>query len=260
VLNSHQKRLLTAAILIVLLLVVIWQNNFWHNLAISLISCFGLLEFYAFFWPRQNVCLKGLGLILAGLLIWLPLVGPKAFGLLGIILFWNGALYFLLNFAQQKPIGFADLGLMLAGILYIPFNLKLFQQLDPAEIILVLAASFGSDTGAYYAGSLWGKRKIWPQVSPKKTWMGAFGGLLSCLIIVELWGTWQKHNLLNCLILGIILGVAAQLGDFFESALKRACAIKDSGSILPGHGGILDRIDSLLLVLPVYIVVRSLII
>ena len=128
------------------------------------------------------------------------------------------------------------------------------------QVLLVLLAAFISDTGAYYAGRGYGARLIWPTVSPNKTVEGSMGGLAACVTVVcamgwsigaAPWWTW--------VILGVVLGVAAQLGDFFESALKRWMAVKDSGSLLPGHGGILDRIDALLLVTPVYAAARALV-
>jgi phosphatidate cytidylyltransferase len=126
------------------------------------------------------------------------------------------------------------------------------------ETVLVLLASFASDTGAYYAGSWFGKRKIWPAISPKKTWAGSVGGALTCVAVCLIlgfavgdwpfgrasWGTW--------IALGLALNLASQFGDFFESALKRSLDAKDSGALLPGHGGVLDRIDSLLFAAPVY--------
>jgi phosphatidate cytidylyltransferase len=96
-------------------------------------------------------------------------------------------------------------------------------------------------------------------VSPKKTWAGSWGGLAcctaGCLGLGLLWGlaSWPAY-----LLLGLALGVAAQAGDFFESALKRHLDVKDSGRLLPGHGGVLDRIDSLLLVVPAYAAARAL--
>ncbi len=112
-----------------------------------------------------------------------------------------------------------------------------------------------SDTCAYYSGRLFGKRKLWPRVSPKKTWMGSFGSLLGCLLFSFIYGEiFFSMSWYQILILGTLLNLGAQLGDLFESALKRYLKIKDSGFILPGHGGILDRIDSLLFVCPIYLI------
>lgn len=119
------------------------------------------------------------------------------------------------------------------------------------EIALVLLTTFAADTGAYYAGSHIGGPKIWPSVSPKKTWAGSLGGLCLSIIVCTVIGmAFGAAHWTSFALLGAGLNLAAQLGDFFESALKRWRGVKDSGKVLPGHGGILDRIDSLLFTLP----------
>lgn len=114
-------------------------------------------------------------------------------------------------------------------------------------------AAFISDTGAYYIGTYLGRARIWPRVSPKKSWAGSIGGLVLCIAMcvgLGLW--WGVRPWWQFAMLGVLLNAASQLGDFFESALKRTLGVKDSGTLLPGHGGLLDRIDSLLFVVPVY--------
>ena len=126
-------------------------------------------------------------------------------------------------------------------------------------IFLLLAVIFAGDTSAYYVGSYLGRHKLSPAVSPGKTIEGSIGGLAANLVV----GAIGKYFFLPeipwglCLLFFIAVGVAGQVGDLFESELKRSSGIKDSGGILPGHGGILDRIDALLFASPVaYIFVR----
>ena len=127
--------------------------------------------------------------------------------------------------------------------------------LKPAEALVVLAVAWIADTAAYFAGRRWGRRKLAPAISPGKTWEGAGGGLI---------GAAAYAMILSILLAGVhgtrmaaFLGAAALLvmvsiaGDLFESAAKRQAGVKDSGAILPGHGGMLDRIDSATAVLPV---------
>jgi phosphatidate cytidylyltransferase len=143
----------------------------------------------------------------------------------------------------------------LAGLLYIPLNFHFFLYFDRLEILLVLGAAVLSDTAAFYTGTLFGKKKIWPRISPKKSWAGSLGGLTVCTVGTLAWGLWlglPDVAWWKWVLLGAALNVAAQMGDFFESALKRSLDIKDSGVILPGHGGLLDRVDSLLMVIPCY--------
>jgi phosphatidate cytidylyltransferase len=122
-------------------------------------------------------------------------------------------------------------------------------------IFFLLAVIFANDTGAFYAGKTLGRHKLYREVSPNKTWEGAFGGLILGLIIAAIFlniDILKVHEPdLSVLFLVLLLSIAAQTGDLVESMIKRSCGIKDSGSILPGHGGLLDRIDGLLFAVPV---------
>lgn len=118
-------------------------------------------------------------------------------------------------------------------------------------LLYVLAVTWSSDSGAFFIGRRWGKHPLAPRVSPGKTREGAVGGILGGLLMSLLWGTWVGIPLIHCLILGVLLGALAQVGDLCESALKRDFGVKDFGSLMPGHGGILDRFDSVLLTAPV---------
>ena len=121
------------------------------------------------------------------------------------------------------------------------------------------------DSAAYYVGSSWGKRKLYPEVSPKKSIEGALGGLAGSLagavVFKLLW--FPDLPLIHCLVVALFAAVLAQLGDLFESLLKRSFGVKDSGMIIPGHGGILDRLDSILFAAPVlyyylrYVILRG---
>jgi phosphatidate cytidylyltransferase len=126
-------------------------------------------------------------------------------------------------------------------------------------ILLLLCIVFSGDTAALYVGTLIGRHKLAPAISPGKTVEGAVGGLAVGLLV----GLLAKHLLLPALPWGtavgfcLLVGVAGQVGDLFESALKRSSDVKDSGSILPGHGGVLDRIDALLFAAPVAYLCRG---
>jgi phosphatidate cytidylyltransferase len=118
-------------------------------------------------------------------------------------------------------------------------------------VLYMIAVSWGSDMGAYFVGRRWGRVPLAPRISPAKTREGAFGGLLGGVVMSLLWGTWVAVPLVHCLVLGAVLGVLAQVGDLCESAIKRDFGVKDFGALLPGHGGLLDRFDSVLLTAPV---------
>ena len=122
---------------------------------------------------------------------------------------------------------------------------------DRGWILLLVFGVWAYDTGAYFAGRQWGRKKFLTHLSASKTYAGLIGGLVACTVVVAvmLWGLGQ--NVLLVAALGPLLGLAAQAGDLAESMLKRAANAKDSGRLIPGHGGVLDRVDSFLFAAPV---------
>jgi phosphatidate cytidylyltransferase len=110
-------------------------------------------------------------------------------------------------------------------------------------LIMVLLIVWGADIGGYFAGRGIGGPKLWPRVSPKKTWAGAFGGFIASLAIAAAFASFGFGKMAPLLLLGAVLSIASQLGDLFESAVKRRFGVKDSSQIIPGHGGLLDRLD-----------------
>ena len=134
-------------------------------------------------------------------------------------------------------------------------ELHRFSPDGPALVLFCMSLSWVADTGAYFAGRQWGKVKLSPNISPKKTREGVYGALL----LVGLWSGLliglrpETGPAVAILVLCLIVCVVSVIGDLFESLLKRQAGVKDSGQILPGHGGILDRIDSLTAVAPVFL-------
>ena len=129
-------------------------------------------------------------------------------------------------------------------------------------ITLALALPWLGDTGAYFTGRAFGKHKLYVRISPKKTWEGALGGIIAATLgVLGLgWFALPQLGTVECVVLGLVLGGLAILGDLGESMLKRAFDVKDSGWIMPGHGGLLDRVDSVLFVAPalyVYVTVTG---
>jgi len=118
-------------------------------------------------------------------------------------------------------------------------------------VLYVFVVTWSADAGAYFIGMRFGKRPLAPRLSPKKTVEGAVGGVLASTVTSLLMGTWLGLPWIHCLIIGPVLGALGEIGDLAESALKRDLGIKDFGGILPGHGGVLDRFDSLLFTAPV---------
>ena len=133
-----------------------------------------------------------------------------------------------------------------------PLLVPPFPHTTPGEwlVIFVSACTWLSDTGALFVGKAFGRHKLAPNVSPGKTWEGSLGGLATSALAGVLLGHWLQLPLIHALLLGFLCGLFGQIGDLCESALKRDLGVKDFGAVLPGHGGILDRIDSLLFSAP----------
>jgi phosphatidate cytidylyltransferase len=123
--------------------------------------------------------------------------------------------------------------------------------LRPIEVLLVLGLVWVADTAAYFVGRAWGKRKLAPAISPGKSWEGAAGGLIGAALYAIIIAFFTERGAaLTLVATAVLLGMVSIVGDLFESAAKRQAGVKDSGTLLPGHGGILDRIDSATATLP----------
>jgi phosphatidate cytidylyltransferase len=181
--------------------------------------------------------------------------------------------YQVLRYLRSLPHrnGFLQAVAGVFGLLYIPWLLHFFYfiyisgppdrpYVGATHALVVLLMVWGYDSGAYFIGRLIGRHQAFPRVSPKKTWEGIIGGFLftivGALVGVSFSPVWREfafwQGIPHILISSVLVGWAVQLGDVFESKLKRAAGVKDSGSFLPGHGGALDRIDGLLFALPVF--------
>lgn len=176
-------------------------------------------------------------------------------------------LYYLFRFRDIQSVA-ARYGATVTGIIYAGFLttfLAFLKRIDPHQhgdtVVLVLIVAWLADTGGYFAGRFLGKAKLYEAVSPKKTWAGLWGGIAGAVIGVVVlkllfakWLTWVDVFAIS--IPGCLLG---QMGDLAESLIKRSVGVKDSGSLLPGHGGILDRIDAVLFIGPyvyIYLIVK----
>jgi len=129
------------------------------------------------------------------------------------------------------------------------------HRLDPWVLLLLLLVIWVSDSAAYFIGRRWGRHKLAPVVSPKKSWEGAVAGLVGAMIVGALWSLLRLGEL-SWVVVGLatVTSVGGQIGDLVESMLKRGAGVKDSGSILPGHGGMLDRMDAVMFGAPVMLV------
>tara|TARA_B100000945_G_scaffold316487_1_gene317528 strand:- start:341 stop:1162 length:822 start_codon:yes stop_codon:yes gene_type:complete len=152
-------------------------------------------------------------------------------------------------------LAFFWIGLLFQGAIY----LRNLPEIGFKIVFCMFLSVWITDSFAYIFGKKFGKAKILPKISPNKTWVGCISGYLSCTVFLYLLyeynyfaNSFYTFNLVDVIILGLISGVFGQAGDFFESYLKRSFSIKDSGTLLQGHGGFLDRFDSLLFVVPLF--------
>jgi phosphatidate cytidylyltransferase len=253
------RRLYTAAVLIPTVYVIIVHLAPWAlTLLLIAVGSIALLELYRIsFQSRLNHVLVGVGSVTFILTIarsHLSLTLPEL--LLGGVLVMAVTASFIATSAAHR---WQDALIAVFGVLYVgvPLSTVVSTRTLPAGEFLVLflaVVTWASDTGAYYVGTLWGKHPLMPSISPKKTMEGVLGGLVLAVAAALLAHWWFASQLSwsDAVMLGVLLTITGLIGDLFESVIKRRTGVKDSGGILPGHGGMLDRIDSLLFTAPTF--------
>ncbi|MFY9495192.1 MAG: CDP-archaeol synthase [Firmicutes bacterium] len=250
------QRVLTAVVGVPILLTGLYFGGVVWQLIVFALVLVGLLEFAHMGGERVYLDY----LLLAGLsFLFLTYSGIDQFGLTAWLVLQ--LFYYLIRAAFGGMYTWSG-AINLLGVLYVAVPLS-FLWLVRAEYgfvwsIFGLVVTWLTDTGAYFGGLRFGRRKLLPEVSPKKTQEGALSGLLAALLGSVVFALALDESVLQALILGFVLSIAGQVGDLVESAIKRERSVKDSGSILPGHGGILDRFDSMIFVFPTLYVLLSL--
>ena len=269
------RRLFSTLLLWAVVIGAMFSNNPYISdgvfvLLIATLSVAGLAEFYGLAEKRGLACFKYSGII-GGVLL---MVGTflNVTGHLGmnnsparvndfetgfLILFVLGLCLRQL-FAQDSPAGLTAIAVTLFGLMYVPWLLNFIQKINffphvegKYFLLYFIVLTKFSDMGAYLVGSLIGRHKMIPRISPGKTWEGFAGAIVvstgTSLVFVHFLGSHMAGmNTLHAVILGIVLSSTAVIGDLIESLFKRECGAKDSGSVLPGIGGVLDLLDSIL--------------
>jgi phosphatidate cytidylyltransferase len=273
-------RAITAAVFVVVLLAGICFNYITFSLLFFLVSIWGLIEFYQLSEKLGAKPYKTIGIVVGAFLflysilsntnavLFLPL--EAVFPLILVLIF----LVFIVALFDNKPNVIINITYTFTGILYtiVPFMLLLnitcmdraftfnnvtnlwYNDCAPYNfhyVLGIILLIWASDVGAYLVGSLIGKHKLFERISPGKTWEGTIGAFIlniGCAFIIA--HLFQELALKHWIVISILVSVFGTLGDLVESMFKRQAGIKDSGKIMPGHGGILDRFDSLLFVSP----------
>lgn len=290
-LGNLAQRFLVAVVAVPILLVMLHYHRAEPTWAVIFVaSLIAMHEFFAMTLPKED---RSAALIMGGLasaaFYWLDPHTLAYFGhhskhaemFGGAILAGNAisvvlavivpGLYYLFRFRDITTVA-GRYAATVAGIIYAGFLttfLAFLKRIDPNHggdtVVLVLIVAWLADTGGYFAGRFLGKAKLYEAVSPKKTWAGLWGGIggavIGVIALKLLMGTWGAHwlswfDVFAISIPGCLLG---QMGDLAESLIKRSVGVKDSGALLPGHGGILDRIDAVLFIAPyvyVYLIVK----
>ena len=267
---SFVRRLITGALFSIVLLSALIAGNRYFVLP-ALCAVFALIgsnEFYDLTAPQMNKFVRIIGCVLAVALPVItvfarlfipenPVIGTG--GLAGL-----SALFFVVAISLVVYLGWVaftptsrarDAALSFFGALYtgIPLSfVVLIREMERGEYLapMIVLSVFAADSFAYLGGSLFGRHKLAPVISPKKSWEGFFAGTLGSIVVWSIlpFFTHNPYSFWVAIFVGTLVSVASLVGDLFESRLKREANVKDSGTLLPGHGGLLDRIDSILLV------------
>lgn len=275
------KRVVTAAVLIPLVVgLVLYGSTLVVTVATGVIVVLALLEYFALGeaigWRGHRAWTIFCALVLL-LLAWLPsVVRAGDFGGISVPAGLSWLVYriiprpeeafflFVLGMAtivmfSRRPLveTLPAAGISASGLLLVAFPLTYAVRLHgwgaygPWLLMFALVITWAGDSGAYFAGRAFGRHALAPHLSPKKTWEGSLTGLAASIVVGVLFRRWLHAPVGFLVGMAVVGNVAGQVGDLLESAYKRSAGVKDSGAMLPGHGGMLDRIDALILAIPV---------
>jgi phosphatidate cytidylyltransferase len=264
------KRILTAIVLIALVFALIFFGKLWMiTCAAAVVAALAAIEFRSF--ADAGKCPIPMWWLLVAVTLFFLATFFRPTDTIDVVSFVTLLLFAVAAFRTSLDLVLWQTSAGLLMLLYVVYPLTLIPQIlnqenGTALLIFLFLCVWSGDIAALYVGKRFGKHKFSPRLSPNKTWEGAIASVVaSCifgmgLVLLGDWFTQQNSSFTRLhttepwwvfLILAVVLNAAAQFGDLLESALKRGAGVKDSGTMLPGHGGILDRIDALLLAAPV---------
>ena len=248
------KRVLTAAVAIpISLLITLYAPELIFALAVAGLAALALDEFLSLSEK------KGMGrpgrwfLLPAALVTFSVWFSSNGFFVVSVVMLAAISLLTVTIFTQPLETALGRVGMGLGGLVYCCVSLGFLLNMPREFIVILLAVIWAGDSAAYYGGRAFGRHLLAPRVSPKKTIEGAIAGLIGSIAAGVVVGIWYLGEPWPSLVVtSAVTAAAGQIGDLAESALKRSANVKDSSSILPGHGGILDRLDSLFFAAPVF--------
>jgi phosphatidate cytidylyltransferase len=265
------KNLITRTLAGAVFVALIIGSIFWHPLAVLVVFFFfnalALWEFSRLF-KNKGYFLPSSSLIFLGSIVYLTIAAfansyIDVYSLLIIVPLI--LIFFISSLFQKSNQVFEELALKVLGIIYISIPFGLFNLVEnlgitgqstnePLLLVMFFIIVWANDTFAYLFGSAFGKHRLFERISPKKSWEGSIGGGLSAMLIAGLFAYYTSiFDISIWMILAFVIVVTATLGDLVESLLKRQVGVKDSGNIMPGHGGILDRFDAAIFAIPFYV-------
>ena len=253
------QRLLTGVVIVTAISFLVLIGSTGLFILMILIHFFAIGEYRKLMEKAGIHMLKTWGQLAGGILIaWIWLVAARwvTSSLLLLTLPLLISVY-IIELFRDRPKPFQNIAASLSGFIWISFPLALFmaiafipgneQKYQPFLVLGYFIILWSGDSGAFLFGKLMGKHKLFPRISPNKTWEGSMGGLILALLAGWMnYHVWALMDLEQWLVLSLIINITGTFGDFSKSMLKRSVGVKDSGHILPGHGGVLDRFDSLI--------------
>lgn len=256
-------RISTGLIFLIIVIGAIWLNPYTLASLFYVVGILGMLEYYSLvkfggYHPQGTLgVITGTALYVTIELVKLKVAGTAIVSL--SIPFFMAI--FVYELYRKRPEPFTNIAHTIIGIIYImaPFallNVFTFEEIiveyKPGVVLGFFVLLWLNDTGAFVFGKLLGRTKLFPRISPNKTWEGTIGGGLAAMTGAVIISSYTNDiSIVNWLVLALIIIVAASFGDLVESLLKRSLKVKDSSNLLPGHGGILDRFDGVLLASPI---------
>ncbi|MGM9928829.1 MAG: phosphatidate cytidylyltransferase [Bacillus sp. (in: firmicutes)] len=252
-----KQRIITAVIAAAIFLPIVMYGQTPLDILVYLMATVGLHELM----KMNKISATSFPSVISFIMLWIVLIPAEYVDVLHNFtkdhLFGIGVLLLLIYTVTSKNrFTFDSVGFLVVSVLYVGmgfYYLAATREIGLVYIFFVLFTLWATDSGAYFVGRALGKNKLWPEISPNKTIEGAIGGIACALLVAVIFSMFTSidESLLKLLGMSVVISIFGQLGDLVQSAFKRHYGVKDSGNLLPGHGGILDRSDSWIFVFPI---------